>query len=440
MVWPSFPCPDSSLVADIIFSDSVDCPAASKNPLLKETVLEHPFNQVLQLILPLNVDVPRGRLQESIQVAKKKVFQALPRVEHFFGQWNQEVSPQLSHRMTYFLIKEVPLHLLFHKVLITKYLLQGEITAVSTGHDVSLEDTVCITPSGKLILSVTEKTYHRLGIEGKLSILNRRKNVQKKEIIEIDLKSNMVLLFEKSKFYTRTFNCFRNSGLKFDILINWQPDINSGLSFQSIVKFFEYVKVNYGEGGGFMSEENASNLKIETCWPHLKSFDIMSPHVPKSLLEIPAMRPNDDIEAVVEDAQTWSGSQLTGISVLRDTDSLDVNSFGLDAENCQSLTASMCCTASGLFSSHDVMDIIREVEQNLHLMKSIVPFVVLVVNGFEDTPVSWTGSRNEHGKKLSGENLYGILMTTSSTSSSETSRKSLIWRLSDAYDFSIQKL
>ena len=32
-------------------------------------------------------------------------------------------------------------------------------------------------------------------------------------------------------------------------------------------------------------------------------------------------------------------------------------------------------------------------------------FVVLIVSGFEETPVSWTGSRFEHSKKLSGENV-----------------------------------
>jgi hypothetical protein len=432
-MWPSFPVPDSSIVGDIIFSDSVDCAAASNNPLLKKTVLEHPFNQVVQLVFPVTKDYGRSQQRQTTEDVKRQVFEAIPKLAHFFGHPSDDLTQIQSQ--TYFVVRKVPLHLLFHKIFITKYLLKGDVTAVSFGQSISVDDGVCITPSGTLILSVTDRTYHRLGVEGKPSILNRRKNVQSKQLIEIDVKSKTVLKFEKSKFYTRTFNCFRNSGLKFDIMIKWQPSKESCLSPLSIQKFFEFVKTHHGEGGGFMSVEDAHDITIESCKPSRDSFSNLRSQIPRSLLEIQNLKPSDDIEGFLEDVQLWSGSELIGSSIVRDVESLDLNSFGLDQENCQSVTGTVSCHSSGFFTTQDIMTIITDIEVNLHLIKAMVPFIVLIVHGFEETPVSWTGGRNEHGKKLSGENLYGLIMTAS-----ETERKSLLWRVSDPYDFSIEKL
>lgn len=443
MVWPSFPSPESCLVADMLFSDAQTCPA-SRNPLLRDTIEGHPFNQVLQVIVPVKLPEvpPRGQLHAKIQEVKDKVVQVIPRLGSFLREDCQQVTQQQQLELSYITVSNVPLHLLFHKIFIEKYVLKGSITAVSTQNLISSDDCLCITPCGHLILSVTEKSYHRLGVDGKKSILYRRKNVFPKKIIDIDLKSKTVGRFEDSRYYTRIFNCLKNSGLKFDIVMKWVPDDKTGVvSSLSIAKYFDYIKTNFGPGGGFMTAEEASAIIVNHCQPRNVCLDNKGiNHVPKTLMNASSVQPNDEIELLVDDVQAWTGCQVSGINSLRDEDSLDVNSFGFKASDCESVTAVLGCQSSGLFSSQDVMSVVSELESNLHLLQPFVPFVILTVSGFEESAVSWFSPGNEHGKKLSGENVYGILVSTSTTSSSLLSRKTLVWRVTDAYDFAIQKL
>ena len=442
MVWPSFPTPESCLVADMLFSDAQTCPA-SRNPLLRDTIEGHPFNQVLQVIVPVRLPEvpPRGQLHAKIQEVKDKIVQIIPKLECFLRQDGQQVT-QNQLELNYITVSNVPIHLLFHKIFIEKYVLKGSITAVSMKCLISSDDCLCITPCGHLILSLTEKSYHRLGVDGNKSILYRRKNVFPKKVIDIDLKSKNVGGFENSRYYTRIFNCFKNSGLKFDIVIKWIPDDKTGVvSPLSIAKYFDYIKTNFGPGGGFMTADEASAIIVNHCQPKNVCLDNKGiNHVPKTLMNISSIEPNDDIEHLVDDVQTWTGCQASGINCLRNEDSLDVNSFGFKASDCESLTAVLGCQSSGLFSSEDVMNVVNELESNLHLLQPFVPFVTLTVSGFEESVVSWFSPGNEHGKKLSGENVYGILVSTSVTSSSLFSRKTLLWRVTEAYDFGIEKL
>ena len=267
-------------------------------------------------------------------------------------------------------------------------------------------------------------------------ILGRR-NYQGKMEVNIDLKSHLVLGFERSKYFTRIFHCFRNSGLKFDVLVKWQP-LDKKMFPSSIGKFFKWIRDNPVEGG-FMDMNEALDMKITQCLPNLTFHEKSKVHVPQTLINSSTISPNDDLTNIIDDTQFWSGCVLSDISCVRGHNRLDVNSSGKKEEDCQLLSNVLTCQVSGLFTCQDTLELFREIDAKLHMLQPMVPFITMIVSGFESSPVSWDLSHGQHGKKLSGENLFGVLITPG-VENYPFGRKSLLWRTSDAFDFSLEKL
>lgn len=58
-------------------------------------------------------------------------------------------------------------------LIIFEYLL-GQFYGLSVNTRIDTDNCVCISPEGIFYLSVTKDTYHRLGIEGKLSSFGKK--------------------------------------------------------------------------------------------------------------------------------------------------------------------------------------------------------------------------------------------------------------------------
>ena len=88
---------------------------------------------------------------------------------------------------------------------------------------------------------------------------------------------------------------------------------------------------------------------------------------------------------------------------------------------------------SGFFTPNDVRNLLLELAK---LVKTNdpdeVPFVSLILHGFDHCCVSWDEKCNEHGAKINGENHYGIVLRKCDNN--------LIWRIAEEYDFGIEKL
>lgn len=50
----------------------------------------------------------------------------------------------------------------------------GQFYGLSADTRIDVDNSICITPEGIFHLSVTKDTYHRLGIEGKLSTFAKK--------------------------------------------------------------------------------------------------------------------------------------------------------------------------------------------------------------------------------------------------------------------------
>jgi len=51
--------------------------------------------------------------------------------------------------------------------------ISGEINLVTIENKIDLQNSICVTPTGYLILSLLTDDYQMLGLEGKLSVFNR---------------------------------------------------------------------------------------------------------------------------------------------------------------------------------------------------------------------------------------------------------------------------
>lgn len=443
MVWPKFPKPVSSIVADIVESNE----KLLENAGLLSTVNTRPFTQNIQIILPRAAVSTRGRKKDPFEEINQILADKCPFINSFLSD-SHEPSP--DDAFNYCRITKVPIHLLFHPVFISSYVKKGKVYALSEGTKIESQNSICMTPDGLLTLSVTERTYHRLGLEGRKSILNVKKNAVPKYIIEIDLTTELASK-NTSKYYKRIFNCFRKSGLRFDILIKWEPstDISPQVSPKSIQQYFAYMKANPGPGNSYLSIEDATDITSNLCGPSSRSHKISRPVVPSSFFETHALDNDEAKELFTEDVLEWSGAQSCAISCNTSTAEPDVSDFGFDPSNCVQLGSVSVAQVTGLFTPRDVLSILEEVNVLAAEMRArrkqtssdetdvrdqdLLPFAVVIASGFEETPISWTGKNNEHGKRTSGENVYGILM-------SFNDGKCLFWRLADGYDFAIEKL
>lgn len=430
MVWPRLPKPDCTVVMDYIecATDILD------NHKVKQTIESRPFTQTVQILLPKRTlaMVERKAGNDEMQLFEKMC----PIVSSFLGK----ASDAGHDGFNYFLVNQMPIHLLFHKVFIDSYVKKGKVFAISINSRIESDNCMALDANGLLTLNITERTYHRVGLEGRKSLLYK-KNVHEKHIIELNLLSELSSKVE-SKYFKRTFSCLQNSGLKFDILIKWEPsaDVSDQVSPLSIRKFFEFIKWHPGHGAGFMSSEEAANIQVRTCAPSIRTHKTSFPLLPNSLMTLNWPADECSQHNLTEDILEWSGAQCCSISTSYTEAEADASSFGFTPGSGIQLNSVACTQISGLFSPMNMFTILgelcsfqAELQTRRPIMEPIHPFVVVIANGFEECPLSWSGKNNEHGKQLTGENIYSILLSFHDASC-------LIYRLADGFDFSIEKL
>ncbi|WP_333024107.1 hypothetical protein, partial [Wolbachia endosymbiont of Pentidionis agamae] len=125
----------------------------------------------------------------------------------------------------------------------------------------------------------------------------------------------------------------------------------------------------------------------------------------------------------------WIGAQFCNINCSEGEVDTELTSLVFKAEHCETLPVVNCYEISGFFIPKDVKCVLHELQSYLHFKE--LPFIVVIANGFEDSLVSWKGKNNEHGKRLSGEHLVGVLM--------KKDKKCHIWSIADEFDFGIEK-
>lgn len=341
--------------------------------------------------------------------------------------------------LKYVLIKNSPIHFILHPHFLTSYVHKGQLLIQTANRQLSeLDDHISLTPDNKLFICVNQSTYTSLGLIGQLAFGYKRKSNFRKYIIELDLNDSLLIDFE-SKFYKRTFNALKNSGLKLDLVLKWTPN-NESASPLSLLRFFNMLKYQDFKNDEFFDERSFEQIEIHQCAPNLRKFELDQfpmPYLDKESRESIEEKINENQSKTTDDFSYCElnqlidsfGLALTG-SYLPDAEEEDgeVNSFRLDKVK---LTNLVCLEIVGCFNADNVRGILSELFELIKL-NSKLEYTVLIVNGFENSLRSWSGQSNLHLKQLSGENLYGLFMSRNYTN--------FIWRLGEEKDFGIEKL
>ncbi|PWZ03496.1 hypothetical protein BCV70DRAFT_197707 [Testicularia cyperi] len=139
-----------------------------QEPRVSSVVRQHPFNQSLELILPLpsqHMDYP--------QAAQDHVADDLPpSIQEMLSRLDSIASSHKTYRA------RVPMSLFLDPIFVTAYLRTGSLVALSDrsrkpGIDGNDDDVVCLDGQGTLILNLCKDTYQTLGLTGRTSHFSR---------------------------------------------------------------------------------------------------------------------------------------------------------------------------------------------------------------------------------------------------------------------------
>nr|XP_027198140.1 ribonuclease P protein subunit p40-like [Dermatophagoides pteronyssinus] len=333
------------------------------------------------------------------------------------------------NEMGFLFVKNLPIFLLIQDEFIQTYWNNGNVYGLSVDQDVNTENTMAIIDRKRILLSLNSQTYHRLGIIGKESIMNRTKCLTPKYRIVIDLDKPF---FKPSKrHYKRIDECLRRSCLTFNVILKWEPNNNhemSNISPNSLEEYFQYLKQQKNSNDPIISK-----MTIEKCIPNYRSFYQQVDRIfnVKTITNIENVDENE-----LADFIEWCSAQMAQIKC--QTNDLEVSTFQLDTS--QSIPVAKPnnllygVQIDGFFISTNVKKLIQTLKPfifNFDQTDSSLMVNAMIVHGFENNPQCWSGTNNEHYKHLSGENLYGFSVLNSMFR--------LIWCQSDDYDYGIEK-
>lgn len=81
----------------------------------------------------------------------------------------KHIREALSIDCDYYKIENFSLLDLLNKFFIDKFVRVGKLTLLSIDTQINIDDCICLTPDGVLILSLNKHVYEGLGLEGKVS-------------------------------------------------------------------------------------------------------------------------------------------------------------------------------------------------------------------------------------------------------------------------------
>ncbi|KAG5330524.1 RPP40 protein, partial [Acromyrmex charruanus] len=96
----------------------------------------------------------------------------------------------------------------------------GEINLITLENKIDLENSICVTPTGYLILSLLTDDYQALGLEGKPSVFSHKSHTR--YIVRIDL-TNENFIPGKKNYERIRIALEERLTQKFDVIVSWDP-------------------------------------------------------------------------------------------------------------------------------------------------------------------------------------------------------------------------
>ncbi|XP_062285543.1 ribonuclease P protein subunit p40 [Scomber scombrus] len=275
----------------------------------------------------------------------------------------------LNSFSTFYLIRKLPLYELLDKHFLETAVYQGSVYGLSYRSRIDQENCVCLTPNGRLSLSLDKDSYELLGFEGKPSKFNHR--TTSRYVVSVDLTDSCMA--PGGRGYQRLLKGLTSRlRLQVDFLLS-HP---GGGALQSLLSRYDWSE--------HPPEVSVRSLSHLSC-PALLTSDLQSCD-PHSLLE-------------------WLGAVDADVSC--ENSSSSFLSTLVCPEPSRTASQSLSVSVCGLLLPKDVLRLVQELR--CYLEQSLqVSWVALTVHGFTDSPVSW--GHSEHGVVTGGENFYTLLL------------------------------
>ncbi|XP_075212462.1 ribonuclease P protein subunit p40-like isoform X2 [Lycorma delicatula] len=274
----------------------------------------------------------------------------------------------------------LPVSQLIEKEFIELFVNAGELSALSVGTRIDIDECACVAPNGVLVLSVAREIYQKLGIEG--TPWGNLSSSSNRYAVFIDLKKEC---FKPGKpNYNKIYKSFTSLvPLQFDFIISWEPPADKvNICPSSIASYL------YNKGHDVRLCKPSCSYKIER--------NVMVPL-------IRATEPDELLE--------WLGAFSLGL-IKRDNSlsslSLEYISPYTPPSECEIVSQVVMFQWTGFFTNRKISQLFTKL-WNYGASEGIsMPWLSLNVIGFSDSPVSW--QMKLHSYFTSGNNHFTIFV------------------------------
>nr|XP_033790665.1 ribonuclease P protein subunit p40 isoform X1 [Geotrypetes seraphini] len=278
----------------------------------------------------------------------------------------------------YYLVKDLPIHEFVSHDFISIFIKKGAFYALSYNTKIDQDNTVAVLPTGKLILSVDKDTYEELGLQGKPSRYSGKKVMR--YIVTIDL-TDAAFLPDTKKHKRVLWALKENKPLTFDFLLAWH---STDVEVSTAMSYF-------------------SKLKMKEYEPRIASSILRDLHCP--ILQNSELQGKPEKSCSAHELFDWLGAVSNNVDC-------NNHSYSFISTYCcpqpsAVLSRACLCTLTGFILPEKIHHLLDHLCQYFDEPK-LAPWVILMVHGFADSPVSWRES--EHGFHKGGENLYSFVI------------------------------
>ncbi|XP_072753537.1 ribonuclease P protein subunit p40 [Anoplolepis gracilipes] len=286
----------------------------------------------------------------------------------------------LSEDTDYYRIKELRVCDLLNAEFIEAFVKKGEVSILAIEKKIDLQNSICLTPTGHLLLSLVTEDYQALGLEGKASSFDHKPH--SRYVITIDLKSEKFV--PGNKIYERTRIALEQRLTQsFDVIISWDPP-RTNLCPSSIAAWF-----------------SARNYDVYLCSQTFFSKT-------KYSLTIPTLQEGYNLDKFFE----WIGVFSIGGDLSNGETDNYVNTYkcpspSIDIGQVQHLQW------TGFFTRKKMHEIYNALKEYV-LSRKTLPWVSIDTQGFADSLTSW--DLKEHTFFTDGDNSYTIILQPTSES------------------------
>ncbi|XP_060819134.1 ribonuclease P protein subunit p40-like [Bombus pascuorum] len=284
-----------------------------------------------------------------------------------------ELRTCLSEDSDYYRVNGLNVFELINKEFIEAFVKKGQLTLLTIGNRIDVDNSVAVTPTGHLILSLLTEDFQKLGLEGKASFFDRK--VQTRYVVTIDLKSENFTPGKKNYEHVQT-SLKERLNTKFDVIVSWNPP-DENLCPSSVAAWFHKRKYSV-------------SLCQQTFLQRIEYS-----------LPIPIISDEFDNDKFFE----WLGifSICGNLESNIENDYVNTYKYPLPVINVGQV---WYLQWTGFFTTKQIKTFYSIVEEYVS-MKNSLPWVALHVQGFLDSPVSW--DLKEHTFYTDGDNSYTIV-------------------------------